>query len=271
MLKADDVADFIEQQIEPHEALLVRRNGALIDVDVRLRLADGSVREYALTLSVSGELVGAKERVPNRLPAFCPERHINKDGTFCLTWQDGRPLLVRSLAEAQTWWATLLQFLRKQEIASQLMRWTGKAWAHGNAAKFQDEAEKSAAALGPSFLSALEAGRLNVRKKRAASGAFLQLRDGERRLYSVWEEFSRVATLKQRCLCGRNIQLRACGTHARNAADLVVALVKWQRAELDFWKDYEGASCCGTMADCPLRRSSVTAVRQEPVVIDDAA
>lgn len=230
MLNAAEVADLIEEQIAPHEASLVRRNGVSMDVDVRLRRADGYVCDYRLTLSVSGEQVSAKESKPTRLPASCPDRHINKDGTFCLTWQRGKPLLVRNAEEAQVWWATLLQFLRKQEIAAQRMRWPGKAWAHGDAARYQYEAEECAAALGPRYLAALEAGRLSVRTKRGTSGTFLELRDGERWLYAVWERFKRVATLKQRCLCGRNVQLRACGTHARNAADLVFALVGWSAA-----------------------------------------
>lgn len=271
MLKAAEVADLIEEQVAPYEASLVRRNGVSMDVDVRLRRADGYVCDYKLTLAVSGEQVSAKERRPIRMPASCPERHINKDGTFCLTWQRGKPLLVRNAEEAQAWWATLLQFLRKQEIAAHRMRWPGKAWAHGDAAHYQHEAEESAAALGPRYLSALETGRLNVRTKRGTSGTFLELRDGERWLYAVWEKFKRVATLKQRCLCGRSVQLRACGAHARNAADLVLALVGWRRAERAFWKDYEGAPCCGTMKDCPLRLSSEATSANDSNPIEDAA
>lgn len=272
MLKAADVADLIQEQVTSHEAVLVRRIDVSMDVDLRLRRADGCVCIYSLTLAAGGGQVSAKERHPLRLPASCPERHINKDGTFCLTWQRGEPLLVRNAEEAQTWWATLLQFLRKQEIAAQRKRWPGKAWAHGEAALYQHLAEESAAALGPRFVSALEAGRLNVRKKPGPSGRFLQLRDGERRLYSVWEKFRRVATQGQSCLCGRrHVQLRECGAHASNAADLVFALIDWKRAERDFWKGYRGVSCCETMADCPLQNLTSEALANDDATIEYAA
>lgn len=260
MLKDAEVADLIEAQIAAHESTLVRRNGACLDVDVGVLRADGRVVTYALTLSALREGVSARERAPLLLPAFCPDRHINKDGSFCLTWQRGARLRVRNADEAQMWWGTLLQFLRKQEIAAQRKRWPGKAWAHGVAAQHQHNAEECAAALGPAFERALSEGRLHVRPKAAASGTFLMLFDGERWLFAVWEKFKRVATLKQPCVCGnRSVQLRACGDHARRAADLVFELLAWRRTEKAFWRDYGGAKCCGTMDDCPLRKNGVGA------------
>ena len=252
-------ADWIADLAPDFEAEVTARDGNLVRVVVALRRADGAVARYRLTIDASKPILSVRETKPEQLPAFCPERHINHDGGFCITWQPGAPLQVTTPEEAGAWWATLLGFLWLQQRAARLRRWPGDlAWAHGDAARAQRDAELAASALGARYVRALARRRLSVTKKNV--GHFLELRDNGRWLYAVWEGARRVATLGQPCLCGnKRVQLRACGNHAQAAADLVFALERWRTEEEDFWREQRGKPCCGTMDDCPLARQAKAA------------
>jgi hypothetical protein len=254
-------AEWIAELAPDYEAEVVALDGAIVRVVVTLRRADGVVANYRLTIDASKSTVSVRECRPEQLPQFCPERHINHDGSFCITWQPGAPLKVTTPEEAGAWWASLLGFLWLQQRASRLRRWPGDvAWAHGDAAIAQRDAERAANALGPRYVKALARRRLSVTKKRGPSGDFLELRDQGRWLYAVWEKAARVATLGQACLCGnKRAQLRACGDHARAAADLVFALELWRIEEKRFWHQQRGRTCCGTMDDCPMANQAKVA------------
>jgi hypothetical protein len=155
-----------------------------------------------------------------------------------------------------------------QERAKKLRQWPdGRAWAHGAAAVHQQRAERCAAALGPRFEGALASGRLLVTRskrrqdRKGGSRAFLRIWDADRRLYSVWEHERRVATVRQRCVCGQSgLPLCSCRDHAWQAAELVFALNDWQEEEARFWSKAKG-SCCGTMSRCPLAANDSSPLR----------
>ncbi|MFC0340548.1 E2 domain-containing protein [Paracoccus niistensis] len=220
---------------------------------------DGTAPTYAIVAEVREDEVAAREATPTRLPAFCPERHINRDGTFCLGWGRADDLEVRDEETARAWWARLFKFLTLQERATRLRRWPDRrTWPHGDAAGHQFRAEWAAHRLGSPFVEDLAQGRLGVaRKGHGSGGAGLQmLRDG-RRLYSVWEDTRRAVNLRQRCICimGRASPpavLRSCGDHADAVVELAFALQDRATAEAAFWAGLEGTSCCGTMDCCPL-------------------
>ena len=57
-------------------------------VVIPVKLADGRVREHHLCVHVvDGRLRVAEHHDRRLLPAFCAERHINSDGSFCLGWE----------------------------------------------------------------------------------------------------------------------------------------------------------------------------------------
>ena len=134
-------SDLIEAQAPAYEASVLRRSGDQILVELRLRRADGRIVPYRLQIDARTVAVMAKEEMPDRLPAFCLERHINPDGNFCMNWQGADPLYVTDVPAAQRWWDTLLGYLRLQERAAKLGRWPNReAWAHGDAAEHQHTA-----------------------------------------------------------------------------------------------------------------------------------
>jgi hypothetical protein len=229
---------------------VVARTATTLTFDFALMRADGGVSPYRLVIKARGTLVEVQEAAPLRLPAACPDRHINFGGGFCMNWQDGEPLLVADSASAELWWDTLQQYLRKQEVAERLRRWPDRGqWAHGEAARHQRQAEHAAAALGADYLEDLRSGRLSVGAERRG---FLTLLRGGRRAYAVWRQARRVATLRQACFCGSGRTLRDC--HRIEAAELVFALIAWPREEARFWASMKDQPCCGTLEECELKK-----------------
>jgi hypothetical protein len=271
---AADPADLIAELAAAHEASVLERDGGHLVVAVSLRRPDGRATRYTLAVDARTTEPKVREKTPQNLPAFCPNRHLNPDSSFCMSWRAAEPICVTDEASAQGWWALLLKFLRLQEAATQLRRWPNKhAWAHGAAAEAQRRAEICAMALGPAFEHALAAGRLRATRPPGQT-RFVRLGDGARRLYAVWRQARRVATLRQRCFCGSGRALCSCADHADRAAELVTALEAWEAGERAFWHKLRGRTCCGTLSECPLKcggNSGAGPAQSSAVATDRAA
>lgn len=229
-------------------------------VSLPVPLADGRAPLFSLSIAVNGTSAVAREIAPTLLPAFCPERHINRDGSFCLYWRAVDDIVIDGPDGARAWWETLVRFLQLQIRAARLGRWPdGRGRAHGApAALHQLRAEIAAERLGEPFPPDLADRRLTVAVRGAGSqGPAVQVfRDGQR-LFSVWMRSGRVVNLRRPCVCPagslrRPAVLRSCGDHAEEAASLAVELHRMRKAEKSFWDSFRGAPCCGSMEDCPL-------------------
>jgi hypothetical protein len=246
------VAALIAEQAEAHEASVLHRSGDMLLVLVRLRRPSGKVVPYHLRIEAGDDEPGVREEAPEHLPTYCPNRHVNVDGYFCLSFPEEDPLAVRDAESAAAWWRRLLKYLNLQETTSTLRRWPSThEWAHGSAAVFQGRAERCAQALGHRFVEALGRRRLKA-VRRKAQPEFVQLRNDGKRIYSVWAKGKRVATLRQTCFCGSGLPIASCADHAARAAELPFALEAWEREERRFWEFARGRKCCGTLKDCPL-------------------
>ncbi|RWM12853.1 MAG: hypothetical protein EOR72_20235 [Mesorhizobium sp.] len=208
----------------------------------------------------TGDKIVAKEAKTEHLPSFCPERHINFDGTFCLYWAEAEPHEITHAEAAGRWWGKLLIFLLRQRTAAALRSWPakGEARAHGSeAARCQAAAEASATRLGWGFERVLKEGRLTTFRRRLGGHDRLRLLLDGRRLLTVDMESGHVMTLRQRCKCDRGggLPMAACSDHAQVFADLAVALEGLRLAEAKFFDSFKDSSlkCCGTMDECPLR------------------
>lgn len=239
-------------------AVEIGRSASELRVSLPVPLSDGRSPVYRLTILVTGQSVSARETTPTLLLAFCPERHINHDGSFCLYWRAVDEIVVDSLEAARDWWETLLRFLQFQSRAARLRRWPDRrARAHGVAAIHQLRAELAAERLGEPYVSDLAAGRLSVTATGRGTRSGIQLlRDGHRQ-YSVWVQPRRVVNLRRRCVCPagsarRPAILRSCNDHADAAARLALALHEMGEQERRFWAAVKASPCCGTMDGCPL-------------------
>lgn len=244
---------------EAHDAsILGRTNDHLLAV-VRLQRPSGKVIAYELTIDASTREPSVREQTPRHLPTFCPNRHINAGGAFCMDFPDVDALRVEDASSAAEWWARLWKFLSLQVTAATLRRWPNKhQWAHGSAAHHQHRSELCARALGPEIAGALAVDRLQAVRCPSRPN-FVTLLCGGKRVYSVWRKPVRVTTLRQACPCGSGLTLRRCSDHALRAAELVDQLQAWQRAEDAFWKAAAGRRCCGTLDQCPLMSATTPA------------
>lgn len=224
-----------------------------------IKLVDGRTLLYDLHLQQASARVSVQERIPHHLPGFCPERHINSDGTFCLYYEASNPVLVTDEVSAREWVGTVYKFLKLQERARVRRKWPSRsAWAHGQAAHYQIHAQVAAQALGPKFLDALSRGALTLRARISKGRNILELLLDGTLIYSVWEEPERVINQRRRCFCnqaGRRGPRRIgrCHDHAKQAVNLALALRNWEVAENEYWESMQRRPCCDTCDKCPLK------------------
>ncbi|WP_366462953.1 E2 domain-containing protein [Hyphomonas sp. BRH_c22] len=248
--------DLVAQQATVLRATLITRSRQEAVFSLPVRSVDGHTDTYSLSVRAIGSRLKVSEQAPALLPDCCPNRHINSDGSFCLSWSLHQPIHVTDLQAAEAWWMTVYRFLQLQRRAAKARKWPTKDdWAHGDeAAREQMRAENAAEILGPHFQDRLRNRDLRVEKK----GHFYRLLTSEgARIYSVWIEHKRVATLKQYCFCpsgrAKKSILRSCSNHGAAAADLVFGIVSREHEEKEFWRSLHGRACCKTLNNCPLQ------------------
>jgi len=217
----------------PHEYLAARPHSCVEDLDVgafalnityALGLPDGEVRRFRLHIKTRAEVrVSVREVDTSRaLPAGCPERHINYDGTFCLGMVDDEPDLTMA-AGVDRWWARLAGFLKLQILAEATGKWPKEnAWRHGDAAVAQRELE---------LLVADRPWLADVPVAVFANG--------------------RVADRRARCPCASGRATLHC-----HETDLVKAgrlRRQIEERETNYYREWE-SPCCRTMLSCGVRR-----------------
>lgn len=228
-------------------------------ITVNLVRPSGYTVAYELELDVfQTHEVRARERTPARLPSFCPERHINEDGSFCTHWSEGDPYPVDNTDDARRWWTLLLSYLERQETASRLRKWPGPTRAHGVAAKYQAQAETTAATFGARFLRDLENHMFCVVSDRKRGRLRLELLRNGKRVNRLTPPSNCVANPRMPCpcdvACPQRIAVGECVAHAVELARFIDALYRWTALERKFMRNLKerGAKCCGTLATCPL-------------------
>lgn len=254
--------DLLEAAAPQFNIALVSRDGGSATFDVPATAPSGRMQVFRVL--AAGEGGPTAREVEGALPPFCPERHINPDGTFCLGWgKDASPNVVNA-ETAEVWWGRVLAFLRLQMRAARARKWTGREWAHGSAAVHQLNAESAAEKLGADVLDDLRQHRVQVswaKRRTSHGGRILNVRRRGSDWYSVWESARTVVNKQQPCVCAagsirHHRRLRNCADHAQQAYELANSLLLWGEAEERFWTLFKGAQCCGTLEDCPLRAPS---------------
>jgi hypothetical protein len=249
-------------QAEAYDAVLVQGRALNATFDLTITLVDGRKVDRRILVTAIGNELSVREPVPEHLPSYCPGRHINYGASFCMGWSGGETKAVVDTDDAILWWARVLQYWRLQERAARLRRWPDRRqWAHGAAAEHQRAAEAAAAKLGRSYASALEWGRLTVSapvERGSSNGAAYTLILDGWPVLRVWRDYPRLVNMRQPCICdaragGPRVAMRGCGDHAQAGVDLVRSLLRWREEEQAFWASLKGASCCGTLDDCPIR------------------
>lgn len=255
--------DWIAECAPEHEATAESAGEGLLTLCLNVLLADGRRAPYRLLASAAEDgTIKVKEETPTRLPAFCPSRHINPDGSFCMYWQMASDIKVVDRDSALDWWSTLVRYLMLQERAEKKRKWPSKDWAHGDAAEYQFLVQKAVSDLGPTFVEALDDGVFSVKEGGRSGygrGRCLRLYKGRVHLFTVWRTPPSLANRKQKCQCNKSEskrpeRIKNCGDHARSAQNLVVGLWNWEQSDAKFrkWFKDNGHTCCGKIEGCPL-------------------
>jgi hypothetical protein len=230
------------------------------ELDVVATMADRRCVTYRLALSATSDVVSAREASPDKLPTYCPQLHINLDGSFCMGWGKETDRVTND-ESARGWWSRLHVYLRLQYRATRLRKWPGKEWAHGDAALYQHETEQYAGRLGEDFSRDLNEKKFRVNEWNRllpTHGSLLRVYRDDDLIYTVSEKFSRVLNTRQKCVCirgdvKRHRRLRSCPGHAKAASDFALSLWKWDQAEDQFWAAVKTNKCCGRMDGCRLQ------------------
>ena len=231
------------------------KDAALYQVEVVLP-STATVQYRLQVIALRKGRVAVKENPVAKLPRCCPDRHINRDGTFCLNWDEANPLPIVDEASAKRWWGYLVEFLRCQEVASALRKWVCPGYAHGDAAKYQREAERAAAKLGPRVSSLVEEGRLLARRRESHGRARIELLKDGNVLARVSQRSGFLSDRQIPCVCSEQDTrpISECGEHAADLQSLVTALYEWRVSEQRFVRELSrsGVSCCRTLDQCSL-------------------
>ena len=236
------------------------RTSHSMSLHVDVITASGRSVPYDLTLTLeANQIIKTKETITARLPAFCPERHINFDGSFCLFAPD-EAIQVLDEETARAWFETLWNFLKYQIRAGKKRAWPDdNAWAHGSAAGHQRKVEQAVNSLGPKFKFAYAKRQISYDERKGKKhGKILRLLIKGMPVFSVFENRRRVINHKQRCFCDcmgkkKRRRLRGCSDHAQRGVDLVMGLRDWKLSEDAFWESFKDRSCCNTCDVCPLK------------------
>lgn len=228
---------------------------AAIDV-VAVRSSKAFTRVFQLkAVSFGGEIVVSERSIGSTLPEFCPERHINPDGSFCIGLRAGQGITDET---APAWWMKLHAFALWQETAAETGFWPSEAQlSHGEAGEIELAAENAADQLGLQAAYreavAFDSGFIaaGIRKVNAKTGV---LRNG-----------------RSACICGRTdrqgrtLLRRDCHS---NGLGCPIVLEHQRRIMIDeYWRTLRGrVTCCGTMHECPLRKTDAA---ESPAAVVD--
>jgi hypothetical protein len=202
--------------------------------------------QVSLEISISDEgKLQAREQPAQRWPEFCPHRHINEGGFFCLGLSDVP--VVSSGDDAVRWWRILAAHLQMQFVADFTKTWPkDMEWDHGEAGATQAIMERiavqngllndvqTAHRYGQGWLS-VELPRLTKAGDRLVNGRAPCPRGCQRRKHPI---------LRRSC----------------EKRDIIYQLVKLERRKRDqsaaFWAVVKDKPCCGQMANCPLQKEA---------------
>lgn len=198
--------------------------------------------------TVGGSFISASESKPGtRLPASCPELHVNPDASFCLARRSYR---ITRDTDVSAFWQDLGEFLVNQHHAARRGRWPAGRWlSHGPvAADRQAEAEAAAFRIGfdAEYEACLEADEGWIADRARLPHA----------------RIPRAGPCPRGCQddASRPIPFRAC----RHGA-VIQRIVDAERSRRAAQAAYFGAlrrlgtKCCGRIPGCPLDEERIAA------------
>lgn len=193
----------------------------------------------------------------DRYPILCPNRHINKDGWFCLgLFEDISQFTI------EQWIKNLKQFLDAQQKCERTGVWPRdsevREWAHGDGANYQKVVEQYYGQFKENCLG-LTLDQLSVVEVNSVKC--------DKKLYHVYSDDklilvgdqNQVLNKRYACICdphGLN-KHRSIGKCTDQCSKVVfmVAINDYllHKAEKEFWDSFGKQTCCNTMKNCNFK------------------
>lgn len=269
-----DVFGFLQSVAPDYGATLVATASGG-EAEITIVRPGGSRHAFHLDVAIVGNHATVRE-LPgqNELPLFCPDRHINLGGTFCLGWGEENPNTITNIEAARRWWSVVNQFLARQVNASRRGVFPGgeHGRAHGDAARHQSNAEEAAIRLGRAFAHKALSGKFSIRRDNRPGKRRLELWDGTKRIARVSIKSQSIVGGHTLCPCGITPprKISECGEHGKDLATFILENYKCTEEDRAFLDELasHGCVCCETLNACGLRqaikRRQTTAKETEP-------
>lgn len=196
-----------------------------------------------ISVSVGGQLQ-AREYPQNHWPNFCPQRHINLGGHFCLGLAEVPK--VQDATSGSRWWKILSEHLQLQFVADATRAWPkNREWDHGDAGITQQQME-TLVGDHPDLLADVRSAHVDGTGWLAGPLPRLS-KDGKRLVNGR-------APCPKGCLKRKHPILRR-DCRDRDIVFRLVAMERLKRKQSsEFWNTVKDQACCGSMNDCPLQR-----------------
>lgn len=252
-------------QGKPEWAIIKQISNTVIEAEITPPLASGFAPDtYILLIENVEKGVKVSEKIlGEKLPVFCPERHINEDGSLCIGYEAGKN--INSIGDARRWWGDLLEHFNCQYTAKRSGSWPlGKGLSHGDAAKIQFKMEEIAKPLG--WYSEVEVGLF--RNKGWLAGRLPKERGTSRQIVNGRLPCPRGCEYQhyphKKFDCGNELCPQSCKKQHNSILrtdcpnkEAVTKLVLLETARREYEKTYIESlalkDCCGTMKNCPFK------------------
>lgn len=235
-----------------------------IECFVEIPWTRGKVVSYYLIFerNKTGGIFVKENPLNRKLPDFCPERHINYGGYFCLGVNELDNLLIIDEPSSDQWLNRLITYLKLQEKATILRNWdSDKEWMHGNAAEYQNVALISAKNLGNFFVKSINDKSIETKFFKRNSSSFLTVLFLQNNFkYTINLTSKKVTRLRSSCPCDNKIKgvrrIGRCGNHSKDLYLLGLAHYLMTAKEQEFWAGWikQGIKCCGFCTSCKLTK-----------------
>ncbi len=225
-----------------------------------LKVSDlsGKRKLFSLEVVQDGESLKVRE-INNQFPDFCPNRHINRNGYFCLGLDEDLKEL--SIDE---WFVIVKDFLKAQLIVEKRRSWPKafKEWSHGHAAIYQRKVEEILGGLNISSLG-MSIDKLSIVEKESKAfpkESFFHLYHESDLILTSFED--RVHNKRQSCICEKyGIRMhKTMGQCPNNCAKKLFDIAFFERKRIleeeKLWKVIKGhddIKCCNTLNNCGLK------------------
>lgn len=253
MLTLSDLEIFLTEKGIPFS---VDSNNFIL-FNIRVIDLTGNFENFKLEASPDDKVLQIRE-VNKRFPRFCPNRHINAGGYFCLGLEQDLKLMTIAV-----FYQCIKEFLKIQLQVEKLKQWPydQPEWSHGDAAVYQKIVEDKLKTINLKQLGFRVSDLTLVAKnnKTHRYSPYFHIYHLNQLIFTVLN--NKPHNKRQSCICSphgrhKHKTLGQCDKQcAKVIYDIIINEQARIEAENNFWKTMKSCKiqCCGSMDKCELK------------------